>query len=257
VERPVVPRWIFLDVGNVLLDEDALAFHAFRRHTEAIAAARPDRAPTDLLAEFEALALGGSAWPLHDLAATYLDPARLAEAWDATDREVRADYARFHPPLPRVGDALARLASVARLGLIANQPAECRAALDRHGLLSPFEVVALSGEVGHRKPSPGLFRHALGLAGAEPSDCLMVGDRLDADVAPARSLGLATAWLRRPARSADDPAFAAYLAALRRVDDARAARLAHVRPDLTFDALPDLADALDAPATMPARGARP
>ncbi len=50
----------------------------------------------------------------------------------------------------------------------------------------------LSEEVGFRKPDREIFLLALDRARAEPQDAWMVGDRLDADVAPAKSLGMKT-----------------------------------------------------------------
>src|SRR5215213_7456700 len=44
-------RWAFLDVGNVLLDEDPLTWLVFRRHAEAVRRVRPDRSLLDLVSE--------------------------------------------------------------------------------------------------------------------------------------------------------------------------------------------------------------
>jgi FMN phosphatase YigB (HAD superfamily) len=58
------------------------------------------------------------------------------------------------------------------------------------------EVRALSFQVGSRKPSDRLFKHALaalGRRGIEPYQVLHVGSRIDQDVVPAKKLGLRTA----------------------------------------------------------------
>jgi FMN phosphatase YigB (HAD superfamily) len=58
------------------------------------------------------------------------------------------------------------------------------------------EVRALSFEVGARKPSERLFKHALTALearGIEPHEVLHVGSRMAHDVAPAKKLGLKTA----------------------------------------------------------------
>jgi 5'-nucleotidase len=238
-------RWVFLDVGNVLLDEDPLSWLVFRRHAEAVRRVRPDRSRLDLLAERDARAAAGSRWPLFDVVSRYLDEARIAEVWAATDREVRGRFAALSPPVAGAVEAVERLSERFRLGLIANHPSPCRGPLAALGLLDRFEVVLLGEEQGLFKPDPALFLRALEWAGALPSEGLMVGDRLDQDIAPAAAVGLATAWVRWPDRSAkgwrpDDPEGRAYLRSLERT----AALGEQVRPTITVDTIADLEAAL-------------
>jgi FMN phosphatase YigB (HAD superfamily) len=47
------------------------------------------------------------------------------------------------------------------------------------------------------KPDPALFRRALDRAGCAPEDAVMIGDRTDNDVAPAKSLGMQTVLIRQ------------------------------------------------------------
>jgi FMN phosphatase YigB (HAD superfamily) len=54
-------------------------------------------------------------------------------------------------------------------------------------------LCALSNEVGGRKPSERLFKHALSQLGIAPSQMLHVGARLLVDLAPAKKLGMRTA----------------------------------------------------------------
>ena len=77
-------------------------------------------------------------------------------------------------------------------------------------------VRALSHEVGGRKPSERLFRHALQAAaqqGVSPAQVLHIGSRIVQDIAPARKLGLRTALfagdkdsLQASAQQLKDPA---------------------------------------------------
>ena len=58
------------------------------------------------------------------------------------------------------------------------------------------DLRALSFEVGSKKPSERLFKHALGALaarGIEPGQVLHVGSRIAQDVAPAKKLGMRTA----------------------------------------------------------------
>ncbi len=249
-------RWIFFDVGNVLLDEDPLTLLGFRRHVESVVRLRPDLSFLDVLSQREARAAAGSRWPVFEVASAVLDGPRCAEVWEATAREVRTRFAELSPPIPGAFDLVERMSRSYRLGLIANQGRECRAHLAGLGILGRFEVVALGEELGACKPDADLFRHALRAARAEPGECLMIGDRLDNDVAPASALGLATAWVRWPRRAAKgdgwtagDPEARAYLESLERTAALSPSLWPDVQPDLVIDEVRDLDTALHGAAS--------
>ena len=66
-----------------------------------------------------------------------------------------------------------------------------RAHLDKHGLLDVFDHWSFSDEVGHYKPSPVIFEHALaGLGGVAPGRAAHVGDIRRTDVAGAKGMGM-------------------------------------------------------------------
>ena len=241
-------RWAFLDVGNILLDEDPLTFVNFRVHVQAVQKVRPDLTFDRLLLDREARAMSGSAWPLYEVVSQYLDEAQCLAAWKLAETEIRGHYDALSPPILGAEALLEALAPHFHLGLIANQGAECRRWLDRLGWLNRFEVVALSEEEDAAKPDPRLFQVAIERSGVEPSEAIMIGDRLDNDIAPASRLGMMTAWVRWPDRAAkgwrcSSPEEAAYRQSLERVS----ARLAQLpdRPEASI-AVDDLASLLPA-----------
>ena len=66
-----------------------------------------------------------------------------------------------------------------------------RAHLDKHGVLELFDHWSFSDEVGHYKPSPVIFEHALaGLGGVSPDRVAHVGDIRRTDIAGARDMGM-------------------------------------------------------------------
>lgn len=232
-------RWVFLDVGNVLLDEDPLTFLNFRRHAEAIRRVDSRRSFFDLLAERERRAAAGSRWPVFELVAEVLDQAACTAVWNESTREVRARFAELSPVIPGARTTVEQLARHHKLGLIANQGQECREALKGHGLLDHFDVIAFGEELELAKPDPALFQYALKLARATPAECVMVGDRLDNDLAPAAELGMQTVWIRWPRRGAkgwqpEDPAAIAYRDSLER-SSASSALHARVHPTVAVD----------------------
>jgi 5'-nucleotidase len=255
-------RWVFFDVGNILLDEDPLTYRNFCRHVEAVRSVRPDRSFRDLLAEREARAVAGSRWPLFEVVSAYLDQGRCAAVWEATAREVRSGFAALSPPVAGAATVIERVGLRYHLGLIANQGAECRARLDALGWLDRFEVVVFGEERGASKPDPSLFRSALAEAGVAPEQAWMVGDRLDNDVAPAAALGMATAWIRWPRRAAkgwpagDDPEAMDYLASLERSSSRAAADESRVTPTIALDTIAELFDGIDRRRAGPSKVSR-
>ena len=82
-----------------------------------------------------------------------------------------------------------------RLGIICDvgfmPSTTLRAHLSRHGLLELFDHWSFSDEVGHYKPSPVIFEHALeGLGGVAPARAAHVGDIRRTDIAGARAMGM-------------------------------------------------------------------
>ena len=62
------------------------------------------------------------------------------------------------------------------------------------------------------KPEGRIFEIALDRAGCLPEEAVMIGDRLDNDIAPAKAVGMKTVWVRQgfgacqtPRSQADTP----------------------------------------------------
>lgn len=77
-----------------------------------------------------------------------------------------------------------------RIGLAANQPLTVLDALDRRGIGRYFHHREVSGTHGYRKPDVRLFLCACDDLGVPPEACIMVGDRIDNDIVPAKWLGM-------------------------------------------------------------------
>jgi putative hydrolase of the HAD superfamily len=98
------------------------------------------------------------------------------------------------------------------LGIVANQPEAVRERLMRAGIGDLFAYQGLSGFTGFSKPDPRAFEAAAEALGVTPADCIMVGDRIDNDIVPAKALGMAAILLRggrhrrqKPRSSAEEP----------------------------------------------------
>ena len=84
-----------------------------------------------------------------------------------------------------------------KLGIIANQEPGTEKRLGAWALDRFFPVIAASAEMGIAKPDPEIFRRAMSMAGCKPENAVMVGDRLDNDIRPAKELGMWTIRIRK------------------------------------------------------------
>jgi putative hydrolase of the HAD superfamily len=66
--------------------------------------------------------------------------------------------------------------------------------LTKVGLLDSFDLLVASDMTGTKKPDPAHFLFALHSLGTKPEESLVVGDSIRRDMAPARKLGLKTAY---------------------------------------------------------------
>ena len=131
------------------------------------------------------------------------DPAAIPPA--VTERLLAthmACLASAAEPMPGQGELLDWLKGRYRLAVVSNfdyTPTVLRILTDG-GILGRFETVLVSDTVGWRKPRPDIFQRALAEMGVSAEECLFVGDRPDIDVAGAKGIGMAAAWLN-PARA--------------------------------------------------------
>ena len=84
-----------------------------------------------------------------------------------------------------------------KLGIIANQKKGLEKRLDEFGILKYFELVIASEEVGISKPDKEIFIITISKVNCIPQECVMIGDRLDNDIIPAKQIGMKTIWIRQ------------------------------------------------------------
>ena len=116
------------------------------------------------------------------------------------DFRARVDRRSSSPPFELRAGMAELLADLHKrgllLGLAANQPHETLTVLDDHGLGQFFHHREVSGTHGYKKPDLRLFLRCCDDLGVSPDECIMVGDRIDNDIAPAKLLGMRTVLFR-------------------------------------------------------------
>jgi HAD superfamily hydrolase (TIGR01549 family) len=199
------PLWFFFDVGFTLLDESAAWSDQFHRLASALAKAGTFCSVEQLHAHFQHACVTFAARQWRAVVSRVVDEAdinhylKLSDGW-------RHD---LETPMPRARQTLADLSKRYKLGVIANQSAGTRERLERHGMLEYLSVVIGSAEAGVGKPDPHIFRMALQAARCDATRAVMVGDRLDNDIRPAKALGMTTVHFRQGGSGAQRPRHAA------------------------------------------------
>lgn len=168
-------EWLFFDIGSTLVDESRANEHRIR---DAIAGT--EISYDQAYAKAVRLAKQNNAHPLKYLGLP-LTP------WRSEDEVV----------YPQAVDCLARLHQKYKIGIIANQGPGTADRMKQYGLSPYLDLVIASAEEGVAKPDPRIFKLALTRAGCPPEKAVMIGDRLDNDIVPAKRLGLATIWIRQ------------------------------------------------------------
>ena len=84
-----------------------------------------------------------------------------------------------------------------KLGVIANQLPGTYDRLRKFGIAEYFSLVLSSSEEGVAKPDPRIFELALTRAHCPAHHAVMIGDRMDNDIAPANRLGMTTVRILR------------------------------------------------------------
>ncbi len=192
-------QWIFFDIGNVILNDDPAMVRIYTSIHELLNQNGMKVTFEELLRLREKLIIEEHDGRHFDTVGRhYLGDSRWPIEFHRIRKELTNDWARLSPLLQGVVPVIRNLHDNFKLGLIANQPREVLNVLEGHQLLSCFDVRAISGDIGLRKPDSKIFEYALNAAGCIASEAIMIGDRIDNDIIPAKRLGMRTIRLALP-----------------------------------------------------------
>jgi len=197
-----IKNWVFFDIGNVIFYDLPLLAGIWRHFYLTLKEAGWQASFEEVL-EFREQTL--LEHPPED------NPRRLiAQRWAAgipeSIRNKAVDdwhhlYQGANHPLPGIAGIIEGLQGTYRLGIIANQPGLALDELENHDLKHLFDQIIISDVVGYHKPDVRIFEEALRQTGADPTSSIMVGDRIDNDIRPAKRVGMKTIWLDQDFRN--------------------------------------------------------
>jgi len=181
-------RWLFFDLGNTLVDETAATetrlqevAACFERHGKRRSVEDIRSALREASVEFAPRLITAAIAKLTD----DVELHRLIAAGSHYRKELEAPYAGAQ-------QIIRMLSSRYRIAVIANQSLGTPDRLTRWGLMPLISACPSSAEIGLEKPDPEIFRLALARAGCMPEAAVMIGDRIDNDIRPARLQGWRT-----------------------------------------------------------------
>ena len=171
-------RWLFFDMGSTLIDETKVYDDIFQKIADAAGVSAED---------VKARAIG-----------FYRQNKR---GHREVMRLLGVDYPEWSPEYeelyPDTVKCLQILGEKYHLGIIANQIPGAENRLEGMGIRRYFDLIVTSAEEGVAKPDPGIFRTALNRAGCTPDQAVMIGDRIDNDIVPAKQMGMKSVWIKQ------------------------------------------------------------
>lgn len=179
-------KWIFFDVGGVLVDEVKTMKH-FASTIQSLLANYGIRVSVEAVERIQLEAAHGVGSVTRTIISNLTSDKGIG---NRVYGEIWGDVRNLDEPYPEAGEVLRQLSSGFKLGVIANQLPGSRERLRRFGFSEYLSVYALSDELRVSKPDEAIFRYALRAANCNPEETVMVGDRVDNDIIPAKRLGM-------------------------------------------------------------------
>lgn len=171
-------EWIFFDVGSTLVNEEKVYQHRFRN----IASFSGE--PYDKIYDMAINLYKENKKGDLELTKEYGMPK---QKWYFEEEELYPDTVK----------CLEKLSKRYKIGVIANQELGTADRLEQFGILKYIDLVVASAEEGVAKPNKRIFEIALDRSGCRPENAVMIGDRIDNDIVPAKALGMKTIWIRQ------------------------------------------------------------
>ncbi len=177
-------KFIFFDIGYTLVNEDKVWFERCREQAATQQAQSMGITAKDLLYDIQT-------------ASNCLQPQwkYVIEKYGfLRSAKYKSELESLYPDACFVLESLSKNFS---LGVIANQSGDLSKRLRDFGIDKYFSAIISSSDYGYSKPDERLFSAALEKSNCAANNAVMVGDRLDNDILPAKTLGFQTVRIKQ------------------------------------------------------------
>jgi HAD superfamily hydrolase (TIGR01549 family) len=181
-------RWVFFDLGCTLIDESAALSDAHDQLVNALSERHIHVTTADIENALTPAWQSFQPSPIMHVLTEITgdrDDARSVLKQVKYQKSLETPYTETKALLDALSDRY-------KIGVIANQSPGTEARLKSYSLYDYFTICLASAEEGAAKPEPILFHRALEQSNCAPEHAVMVGDRIDNDVRPAKALGWRT-----------------------------------------------------------------
>ena len=171
-------KWLFFDVGSTLVDESKVYEDRLKRIAE----------------------LSGLTYEqIYEYVISYYKENQkgdleVAKKFGVELPKWKSQYERLYADTK---DCLKKLSRTYKIGVIANQLLGTSERLENLGIRKYIDLVIASAEEGVSKPDRRIFEIALERSRCKPENAVMIGDRIDNDIVPAKQLGMKTIWVKQ------------------------------------------------------------
>jgi HAD superfamily hydrolase (TIGR01549 family) len=191
-------EWVFIDVGGPVVDDGRWVAYLERALAARLRELGYDVTDEQVSRYRDEAVKSGVARPTVAVLTRFVGDETVAvevfrSIYERLRNEPDETFIELNAVREGAPEGLARLAERYKLATVTNNINEVVRLLDRVGVGKYFGFHWISEAVGCAKPEPRFFIGALERAGCEPGSAMMVGDRLDNDIGPAKRLGMWTA----------------------------------------------------------------
>jgi len=184
---------ILVDIGGVILEEDELDREFLRSAKEILK-------QSGIILTDEEFDKAIKQWVLSFTPSFFKsfvqhfikhDMKKCNEVVDVIRKHLR-NWSKDHPQKlnPGIKRLIQSLSNTYKLGLAGNQPSAVKNLLEEYGILRFFTTTEVSEDIGVSKPDPRFFENILKKLNVHAREAIMIGDRLDNDIIPAKKLGM-------------------------------------------------------------------
>lgn len=171
-------KWLFFDVGSTLIDESRVYEDRMKKIAE-LSGITPQQIYEHAISLYRRNKKG-------DLEISKQLGIELPK-WES-------QYERLYTDTK---DCLKKLSRIYKIGVIANQSLGTSERLENLGVRKYIDLIIASAEEGVSKPDRRIFEIALERSCCKPENAVMIGDRIDNDIVPAKQLGMKTIWIKQ------------------------------------------------------------
>ena len=187
---------VLLDAGGVILDESESEATKARIIADALQCIVPGYSIADYYADID------------EAVASFCPNAYQYVMWKHSRGDVEVfnrlnavvnDQRSQHPPLKLSAGIHAEVVDISRrfdIGIAGQYGREVLDLLEQESLLDCFRHHYTQDDFSITKPDPRYYEQIAQACGADPKECIMVGDRIDKDIIPAKQVGMLTVLIR-------------------------------------------------------------